>query len=171
MDDRRFDSIARSLAEGHSRREVLKGLLGLGGVAAAGIAIASGDVEAARRGFSGPTIPTPPPPPPTPVPLPPTPTATGPACVPNCDGVTCGDDGCGGSCGSCSGSTQCIAGDCFRTCNPASPSCDIACHCDSTNAVCVFDTPVGSNCSVNGCPAGSFCNEDDVCVARCASGA
>ena len=31
MDDRRFDSLARSLASGASRRSVLKGLLGLGG--------------------------------------------------------------------------------------------------------------------------------------------
>ena len=36
MDDRRFDSFAKALAEGKSRRTVLKGLLGLGGAALAG---------------------------------------------------------------------------------------------------------------------------------------
>ncbi len=36
MDDRQFDSLAKALAEGKSRRSVLKGLLGLGGAAVAG---------------------------------------------------------------------------------------------------------------------------------------
>jgi len=33
MDDRRFDSLAKTLATGKSRRSVVKGLLGLGGAA------------------------------------------------------------------------------------------------------------------------------------------
>src|SRR6188472_2835873 len=53
MDDRRFDALVRSLASGHSRRTVLKGLLGLGGLAATGAA--QHTAEAARR----PTTPTP----------------------------------------------------------------------------------------------------------------
>lgn len=32
---------------------------------------------------------------------------TGPACVPNCTNAQCGDDGCGGTCGSCSGGSRC----------------------------------------------------------------
>lgn len=32
------------------------------------------------------------------------------ACVPKCDGKTCGDNGCGGSCGTCSGGNVCNAG-------------------------------------------------------------
>lgn len=47
MDDRRFDALARSLASGSSRRTVLKGLLGLGGIAAAGAVRQT--AEAARR--------------------------------------------------------------------------------------------------------------------------
>lgn len=55
MDDRRFDTISRKLASGASRRVVLRGLLGLGGVAvAAGTELHRAD--AARRGFSGPPI-------------------------------------------------------------------------------------------------------------------
>lgn len=55
MDDRRFDAIVKSLAEGKSRRTVLKGILGLGGAALAGGALLEGDTDAARR----PTNPTP----------------------------------------------------------------------------------------------------------------
>lgn len=56
MDDRRFDSIARSLASGTNRRQILKGLLGLG----AGSIVATVTVtetDAARRGYSGPSTP------------------------------------------------------------------------------------------------------------------
>jgi serine-rich repeat adhesion-like glycoprotein len=38
MDDRQFDSMVRSRAAGSSRRQVLKGLLGLGAVAG-GVAV------------------------------------------------------------------------------------------------------------------------------------
>ena len=38
MEDTRFDTIARQLGSGSSRRSVLKGLFGIGGVAAVGLA-------------------------------------------------------------------------------------------------------------------------------------
>ena len=52
MDDRRFDTIVRNLATGTSRRALLTGLLGLGGVAVTGID--PHRAGAARRGFSSP---------------------------------------------------------------------------------------------------------------------
>jgi hypothetical protein len=55
MDNRRFDTVVRNLAPGASRRALLKGLLGLGGVVAAGVELHQAD--AARRGFSGPVFP------------------------------------------------------------------------------------------------------------------
>ena len=55
MDDRKFDTIARNLAAGTSRRALLAGLLGLGGIAAGGIDLHH--AGAARRGFSGPRFP------------------------------------------------------------------------------------------------------------------
>jgi hypothetical protein len=80
MDDRRFDSLVRSLASGGSRRTLFKGFLGLGGAVVVGAAVSGHDAQAARRGFSGPKLPQP--------------------CVPTCDGATCGgSDGCGGTCG------------------------------------------------------------------------
>ena len=36
----------------------------------------------------------------------------GGACVPDCTGRECGDDGCGGACGICSGGETCVAGVC-----------------------------------------------------------
>jgi hypothetical protein len=80
MEERRFDAITRLLGQGGSRRTLLKGLVGLGGATAAGAALR--DTEAARRGYAGPRFPT----------VQPTP------CVPQCDGTTCGSDGCGGTC-------------------------------------------------------------------------
>src|SRR5215207_5722521 len=58
MDDRRFDTFVRSLAVGHTRRDVLKRLLGVGTGAVAVVALPGHATEAARRGFSGPTFPT-----------------------------------------------------------------------------------------------------------------
>ena len=58
MDDRRFDAFIRALDSGSSRRTVMRGLLGLG-VGAATASVASERASAARRGFAGPTFPTP----------------------------------------------------------------------------------------------------------------
>ena len=40
--------------------------------------------------------------------------ATPPPCQPSCAGRTCGDDGCGGSCGVCSGSAECRDHKCIK---------------------------------------------------------
>jgi hypothetical protein len=60
MDDRKFDSLAKRIGAG-SRRGFLKSAFGMATVAVAGGAL-TGDVEAARRGYSSPSPrPTPPP--------------------------------------------------------------------------------------------------------------
>ena len=56
MEKRRIDAIARTLAQHRTRRDALKVLLGFGG--AVELSTLARDTEAARRGFSGPTIPT-----------------------------------------------------------------------------------------------------------------
>jgi len=48
MDDRRFDALVRSRAAGSSRRQVLKGMLGLG-AAVGGVAVSQADASAKRR--------------------------------------------------------------------------------------------------------------------------
>jgi hypothetical protein len=50
MDDRTFDRLTKLFASGHSRRSILKGLLGLGGGAV--LATAAGDEAAAQFGCS-----------------------------------------------------------------------------------------------------------------------
>ena len=57
MDDRRFDALARSLASRAGRRAFLLGALSAG--VALGAAAFGQDVDAARRGFSGPRLPRP----------------------------------------------------------------------------------------------------------------
>ncbi len=103
MDDRRFDALVRTMASGSSRRQMVKGLLGLGAVV--GAAALTQDAEAARRGFSGPKLPTPPP------------------CVPVCtEGICGGPDGCGGACG-CGDGWYCSGGGCCQNIQLEEPGC------------------------------------------------
>lgn len=141
MDDRRFDALTRALGQGGSRRTLLKGLLGLGGVATAGAVLR--DTEAARRGQSGPPTagpqPTLAPQPTAPAPLP---SAT---TVPRCPGnqtpcgadcccpagnTKCGPDCCpDGQAECCDGA--CCFGTCFGEelcCPPGSRACDGVCY-------------------------------------------
>jgi hypothetical protein len=128
-------------------------MLGLGGAAVAGAAILPGHADAARRGFSGPTFPTP--------------------CVPNCNGTTCGADGCGGAC-TCPPRFGCdrVLGDlCVVPCDDSS-QCGSDCHCDPGNLVCASNQ-LGSSCSgAFDCPTGTYCedrgSEGSNCVAPCA---
>ena len=91
MDDRRFDSLTRALASGRSRRSLLKGLLGLGGSAAA-VTLVSDDADARRRGRINPQPPTTTPPPST--------TTAAP-----CNGTPCGLD-------CCNDPLECCGGEC-----------------------------------------------------------
>lgn len=74
-----------------------------------------------------------------------------PHCVSPCEGKECGDDGCGGSCGSCGIGPQwsCVAGKCVCT-----PQC--------AGAVCGKDG-CGGSCGT--CPAGQVC-AGGKCVAQ-----
>ncbi|MBX3189453.1 MAG: PQQ-dependent sugar dehydrogenase [Labilithrix sp.] len=44
------------------------------------------------------------------------------ACVPACAGKQCGDDGCGGVCGTCAGGAACVAGACAPACVGYAPT-------------------------------------------------
>ena len=55
MDGHRFDSIVRSLGTSPNRRQLLKGILGLSGAALGASRL---EAEAARRGSSGPKLPS-----------------------------------------------------------------------------------------------------------------
>lgn len=97
MDNRHFDELTRALAAAHNRRAVVRGLLGLGAGVLAGAVSVSG-TDAARRGFSGPKLPTPAP---------------------------CTDGLCGDSCESCAEGQACFENQCFSRCSQ--PSLDCSC--------------------------------------------
>ncbi len=79
-------------------------------------------------------------------------TATG--CTPQCFGKTCGDDGCGGSCGSCAGNQSCnVFGQCVANCSP-----------DCSFKVCGDD---GCGGSCGNCPGNQTCNFFGQCVSEC----
>jgi hypothetical protein len=70
-------------------------------------------------------------------------------CTPNCAGKTCGDNGCGGSCGTCPDGQRCSNGQCV----PCPSTC-------STNG----------DCCEGECCAGICCSEDQICdTGRCCS--
>lgn len=114
MHDERFDNAVKGLARGRSRRSVMAGLLGLGGVAAS--ALVAGPAEAARRGFAGPFKSTPF--------VPSDHCPSGTECQ---NGICCAPDGsfCAGSGANCSATNTCVASDeiCYHD-----DQCWIACN-------------------------------------------
>ncbi len=73
-------------------------------------------------------------------------------CVPNCAGKQCGDDGCGGSCGTCPAGKHCAGGLCVSDCVP-----------DCAGKEC-GDDGCGGSCGT--CPAGKHC-AGGLCVSDC----
>ena len=75
-------------------------------------------------------------------------------CVPDCAGCECGDDGCGGSCGTCPNGETCNS-------NQLCVECQTAADCASgicANEVCV-------DCiSDQDCPSGTLCDGNGECV-------
>ncbi|MFN7131849.1 MAG: hypothetical protein ACK4N5_07195 [Myxococcales bacterium] len=109
-----------------------------------------------------------------------------PACVPNCAGRACGDDGCGGSCGRCAQGLTCEAGGCVcrpdcsgRSCGDdgcggSCGTCAEATSCQAGACVaCVRDCR-GRACGYDGCgglcgacEAGHLCREENGSCAPC----
>lgn len=72
-------------------------------------------------------------------------------CAPQCEGRECGEDGCGGSCGSCAEGQSCKEGKCQEGCIP---------NCDCKNAGA--PSGCGAPCSGNtcqGCCTGQICHQ------------
>jgi N-acetylneuraminic acid mutarotase len=113
------------------------------------------------------------------------------ACVPDCNGRQCGDDGCGGLCGRCAGGQLCDdTGACVNICQPncvgracgpdgcggACGACGPGSHCDNLGQCaldCVPDCN-GRNCgddacngSCGNCAPANHCSPNGVCVPDC----
>jgi len=113
--------------------------------------------------------------------------AAKPPCVPECAGASCGDDGCGGTCGpGCGVGESCRDGVCFDCepvcaagqcgddgCGGTCPSCEegscvdgwceLPCFGDCADRVCGSD---GCGGSCGGCAAGETC-QGGACVGPC----
>jgi agmatine/peptidylarginine deiminase len=76
-------------------------------------------------------------------------------CVPDCVGKTCGFDGCGGLCGTCSVGEECDGGQCLEPC--VSNCTDKECGSDGC----------GGNCG--SCGTGESCSDASICVSACGS--
>ena len=70
--------------------------------------------------------------------------SSGPVCTPDCAGKTCGDNGCGGSCGTCVSPKTCQSGNCACT-----PSC-LGKSCGATDGC-------GGKCQTGTCSSGKAC--------------
>lgn len=75
-------------------------------------------------------------------------------CADACVGKECGDDGCGGSCGSCAGQTTCVEGQC-QSCEPdcawkecGNDGCGGTCGSCGQGEKCAWDSKCYGNCNV-----------------------
>ena len=149
MDGSQFDALSRTFAVGRSRRGLTQLLAGLafGGSLANLQAMETkakkkrGKRKKRRRG--GPRIIV--------------------VCTPNCEGRTCGSDGCGGTCGPCGGGS-CQAGAC--SCLPGQELC--AGTCISMCAAGEVRVPGTCDCCL---VPGDVCTVDSECCSnRCVMG-
>ncbi len=104
-----------------------------------------------------------------------------PICTADCSGKECGDDGCGGSCGTCSGGDKCVNGKCSCAPKSCAGSCDQPKICGFMADGCgqmvfgkVGDDGCGGDCCDCKCPDcspncdGKECG-DDGCGGSCGS--
>lgn len=160
MDPERFDQLLRALTGSSTRRGIARALVGLTIGGAWGYLLNIGDVGAKKRKKNrkkkkGQGSTTPPPPPIT--------------CARDCAGNVCGDDGCGGSCGTCAGTATCENGQC--QCPPAN-QCGTDCCDGPPSCFEEFCTCIGSSERFCSCPANAIlcgngvgcCLAQDACI-------
>ena len=80
-------------------------------------------------------------------------------CSPNCNNKECGDNGCGGSCGSCSTGRTCSSGVCVSTCTSS---------CQSLGYQCGSQWICGSYLNCGTCSSGQTCS-NGICTTACTS--
>jgi len=77
-------------------------------------------------------------------------------CTPNCSGKTCGDDGCGGSCGTCATGSACTSGACVAS----APTCTVGAVCRAAVGDCDAAEVYDASCA---CPADAKNSSSTVC--------
>ncbi|MFO0677972.1 MAG: hypothetical protein U0169_15660 [Polyangiaceae bacterium] len=106
------------------------------------------------------------------------------SCVPSCNGKTCGDDGCGGSCGACTSPASCTSGGtcCAPACSgktcgddgcggscgtcTGTQTCNASGSCEVCVPKCDGKTCGSDGCggSCGSCPFGQSCTSDGTCA-------
>ena len=96
-------------------------------------------------------------------------------CKPSCEGKVCGDDGCGGNCGTCEGAATCQDGQCKCSpkcegkecgdngCGGSCGSCEADKACKADKCACA-----GPVCKGKCCAAGQACQKNACCSPKCA---
>jgi hypothetical protein len=142
MDHVRFDDIIRSLGAQASRRRLVLSLTtsGLAVLADSAFGASHVDAKKKRRKKQKPQ---------------PQPT---PECTPNCVDRACGNDGCGGSCGTCGADQICHGGAC---CTPESRSATCGGRCGTRTNNC------GQPVACATCAAGQECISNGSCAKVC----
>jgi hypothetical protein len=89
-------------------------------------------------------------------------------CRPVCGGKTCGDDGCGGSCGACGSGLACQAGSCVCVPDAQATTCAGQCGTKTNNCGQSVTCPCGGSkqCLSNGSCAG-VCSGSIACPSGC----
>jgi hypothetical protein len=163
MDLNRFDDLTRTVTSLPSRRGMLGGLA-TALFATLPLVLSGEDVAAKKKKRKRKKKKRNQPPPP-------------PGCTPQCDGRTCGDDGCEGTCGSCGNNEICDSGTCIciPDCAPSNAcgadGCGGSCGTCAPNPTCQGTqvtvtecrggvcTPVTTNCG-----AGQVCFQNACCT-------
>lgn len=156
MDHDQFDQLTRTLIAASSRRGLMRTLSG--GVAAlTGWSLGAPVIQAKKhKHHKKKKAKTP-----TPTPLPDT------TCTPRCRRKQCGDDGCGGSCGTCAAGQVCASGTCC-TPEPVAETCAVECGYNSCPRRCgTVATPGACGAVACTCPSGETCLGNSSCAKTC----
>jgi hypothetical protein len=141
VDQTRFEALTRSLASLPSRRNVLRSLasagLGLSALRLSDTASAKNKKKGKKKRKK----------------------KVQQGCTPNCTERTCGNDGCGGSCGACGPTQVCHGGTC---CVPESRGATCAGRCGTWTNTC------GQTVACATCAAGQQCLSNGSCAIVCA---
>lgn len=87
-------------------------------------------------------------------------------CLPSCAGAECGDDGCGGGCGTCAPGTTCSGGACSATCSDECAAGAVTCFGNGVRACGQFDADACLDWGpTTPCGAGSAC-QDGACACQ-----
>jgi hypothetical protein len=141
VDQTRFKIVTRSLTSLPSRRDVMRALAGAGlglGALRLSDAVAAKNKQKGKKKRKK---------------------KVQQRCTPNCTERTCGNDGCGGSCGACGTNQVCHGGTC---CVPESRGATCAGRCGTRTNNC------GQRIACSTCAAGQTCLSNGSCAIVCA---